>query len=175
VIKVKTTIKDVDKGFKRLAAELGEMGTVTLGVQGDEAEAKHPNSDLTVGHLAAVHHLGVGVPQRPWLTDWMDANAERMMQQTRDALQDVMQGKLSRNQALIKLGYEWTKQLRDRIWNGEIKPPLAASTIARKGGETRPLLDSATLVNAITYKVFLPMFKSIRDTAQRAAARPGPK
>ncbi len=173
MIRVRTSVKDVDRGYKRVAEAMGEMGHVTLGVQGEEAEAQHPNSNLTVGELAAAHELGLvpGAPQRSWLRKWMDANQKRMANEARAALQAVIRGEKSRNQALIALGFKWTTELREQFWNGTIKPALKASTIARKGGETRPLLDSATVANAITYKVFLPMLKSIRDTAQRAAAR----
>lgn len=173
MIRTSVTIKDVDKGFKRLAAELGEMGSVTLGVQGKEAEEMHPKAGISVGQLAATHELGLapGVPQRSWLRSWIDANESRMAAETRAKLQDVLAGRTTRKKALADLGYKWTAELRDNIWQGRITPALSALRIQRKGGETRPLLDTYTLMNAISYRVFLKQFKSIRDTVQRAAAR----
>jgi hypothetical protein len=103
----------------------------------------------------------------------MDENMDRMLAETKGQLQLVMEGKKTRNQALQELGYAWTKELRDRIWEGKITPPLTMTTIMAKGGETRPLLDTGTLMNSITYKVFLPMLKSIRDPNQRGAVRRG--
>lgn len=168
----RVTIEDTDHGFARLAETLGELGSVVLGVQGKEAEKPHPSADgLTVGEIASIHHEGKGPPRRRWLEGWLEKNAARMRAEAAIELQDVIAGKTTRNKALQRLGYKWCAELRDWIWAGKVTPPLAASTIQRKGGETRPLVDTHTLVNAITYKVFLPQLKSIRDTAQRAAAR----
>lgn len=159
-------VRDKDNGFKKLVAELGEMGSVTIGVQGKEATERHPSSDLSVGELAAVHELGLGVPRRSWLVDWIDAHADEMRTQTKAALVEVLARRTTRNKALTALGYNWTKQVRDRVAAGQVPPPLAASTVARKGHST-PLIDTNTLHNAITYRLFLPHKKSIRDPEQR--------
>jgi hypothetical protein len=147
------------------------MGSVTLGVQGEEATKAHP-SGMPIGQLAATHELGLGVPRRSWLGSWLEANEARMLEETRAAFAEVMARRTTRNKALQALGYRWTEQLRKHVAEGNVQPPLAASTVARKGHNI-PLLDTATMVNAITYKVFLPLLKSIRDVAQRTAARGG--
>lgn len=165
-------ITDTDPGFKKLAGELGEMGAIVIGVQGTEATAAHP-SGMAIGQLAAAHELGLvpGAPPRSWLRVFMDANADRLKSEAAAELRLVLSGTKTRRQALQDLGYRWTAQVRDRIWRGEVTPRLAAETIQRKRGEWRPLLDTGTLMNSITYRVFVPNLKSIRDTVQRAAAR----
>ena len=175
--RTRVTVTDTDHGYKRLAATLGELGTITLGVQGKEAEEAHPSPtrwggpQLTVGQVAAIHELGLGVKRRSWLGTWLDENQARLLAETADKLAQVLRGTTTRNKALQELGYKWTAELRDRIWEGQIRPRLADTTIAIKGGEWRPLLETGTLMNAITYKVFLPNLKSIKNVAQRAAAR----
>lgn len=159
-------ITDKDRGFHQLMTSLGEMGSIRVGVQGEEAKQKHPSSDLTVGEIAAIHELGLGVPKRSWLVSWMDANAGRIQSETKSAFGAVMKGKKSRNQALIDLGYAWTKDIRQEISSGKITPALPRP---RPDGSTEPLFDTHTLHNDITYKVFLPQKKSIRDAAQRKA------
>jgi hypothetical protein len=170
VFKFKVKVEDTDLGFARVAQMMGEMGAIALGVQGKEAEEQHPNSELKVGQVAAIHELGIGVPTRSWLRSWIDANQKRMADETAEALRRVMKG-ASRKAELIELGKKWTDDVRDQIDKGKIGPALAARTIARKGGETRPLVDSKALMNAITYKLFLPQLKSILDKPQRIAAR----
>lgn len=165
-VRVRGSTKDKDLGFKRLAAELGELGSVTLGVQGKEAKERHPNAEMSVGELAALHELGLGVPRRSWLIDWLAANEGRMRKQAAEAFQHVMARRTTRNKALIALGYEWTAQIRQRIVSGQVPPPNAPATIERKGHGI-PLLDTNVLHNSITYRVFLRMKKSIRDAAQR--------
>jgi hypothetical protein len=170
VAKTSVTIKDRDLGFKKLAATLGEMGSITLGVQGKEALEKHPESELTVGEIAAIHELGLGVPKRSWLLSWMDANSARMLREAQTSLALVMKGVISRNKAMAALGFEWTKEIREVVSSGGVTPGLPQP---RPDGTTAPLYDTHTLHNSITYKVFLPAFKSIHDPAQRAAARGG--
>lgn len=166
------TFSDKDKGFKKLVESLGEMGAVVIGVQGKQAKEQHPNAPLKIGELAAAHELGLvpGAPARSWLRQWMDENAARLSEEAAAEFKAVMARKTTRNTALKKLGYKWTSEVRERIDSGKVPPPLAASTVARKGHST-PLLDTATLRNSITYKVYLPQIKSIRDKGQRVVAR----
>lgn len=165
----KVSITDKDRGFKKLAASLGDMGTVTLGVQGKEAAKIHDTAGIPVGQLAAAHELGLvpGAPSRSWLRVWMDANRERMIRDTGALFSEVMAGRLTRNQALIKLGYKWTEGIQKQFDEGTIVPALKESTIAAKGGETRPLVDTFELRNSISYRIWLPQRKSIKDRAQR--------
>lgn len=159
-------ITDRDRGFKKLVTQLGEMGSIRIGVQGEEAKKQHPSSHLTVGEIAAIHELGLGVPKRSWLVSWTEAHAGRIQQETSQAVVAVLKGTESRNQALIRLGYAWTKDIRHEISSGKITPALPRP---RPDGSIEPLFDTHTLHNDITYKVFLPQKKSIKDTAQRKA------
>lgn len=151
---------DRDRGFAALAASLGDMGAITLGVQGKEALEFHPNphgeGNITVGEIAAMHELGLGVPRRSWLLSWLDINRQKMLRQCRDHLRYVISRKMTRNQALIKLGFKWTEQLRENIDRDGVKgPALSTFTVERKGHPIK-LLETGTLRNAITYRVFLP-------------------
>jgi hypothetical protein len=171
VPKPRVKIKEKDRGYLTMMSKMGEVGAVTLGVQGEEAKQIHPSSILTVGEVAAVHELGMGVPARPFLRGWFDKHVGRLNRETARALSDFLAGKVTRNQALIKLGYSWTEQLRESIDKNEVPgPALSPATVKQKGHDTK-LLDTATLRNSVTYKVWLPQLKSIRDHAQRAAAR----
>jgi hypothetical protein len=168
----KVTITDRDRGFKKLAASLGEMGQVTIGVQGKEAEARHPESeDITLGELAALHELGLGGQRaRSWCRAWMDENEARMVRETAAQFRAVLARTQTRNAALIKLGYEWTADMQKRMDDGRVTPPISAETAARKG-HAKPLIDTYALRNAVTYRVWLPQVRSIRSKTQRMAVR----
>jgi hypothetical protein len=174
MLKVTTSVKDIDKGFKKLAGELGGAGTITLGVQGEEAEKQHQNSELTIGQVAAIHELGLGVPERSWLRTWMDENEQRCRADMGAALQEVIRGRKSRKQALNDVGYKWVAAMRENIRSGRIRPSLAASTVAAKGHNI-PLLDSGDVMNSITYRLYLNQIKGIRDAGLREAVRQGPQ
>jgi len=165
-------IKDIDRGFKKLAESLGEMGAITIGVQGKDVDRPHPNGHgQTVGDIARMHELGLGTQKkRSFCVAWIDENAARMRKESARQLAAVLKGTITRNKALIKLGYSWTEDMRNRVWAGHVQPPIAQATIDKKGDD-RALVETITLHDAITYKVWLPQFKSIRDPAQREAAR----
>jgi hypothetical protein len=148
------------------------MGTIVVGVQGNEAQAQHPTAKMTIGELARKHELGIGVPQRSFLAAWFDSNKTRLQAELKDDMQAVLKGKQSRKKVLAARGYKWTEEVRKNIdADGVVGPSLAPSTIQRKGHHVKLLGLTYTLRNSITYKLFLPQKKSIRNTAQRAAAR----
>lgn len=171
--KVKFTDKHPD-AIAKLAAELGGFGAVHLGVQGKEAEEQHPKANMPVGALAGVHELGLGVPRRSWLLDWLTKNQAAMVAAAASAFQDVCERRKSRKEALTELGYGWTDALRKNISEGHVRPALSPVTIQKKG-HSIPLLETATLVNAITYSLFLPHIKSIGNAGLREIARLGKK
>ncbi len=170
---IKTTITEKGPGFSKLIAELAGAA-ITIGVQGEEAKMAHKNSDRTIGEVAAIHELGLGVKERSWLRAWFDANQQRIQQQTRDALVKVAARQVSRKKVMEQLGYDWVEEIRDNIVSGKIRPALAQATIDRKGHDI-PLLESADMVNAITFRLFLAQIKSVGDAALRDALRKGPK
>ncbi len=94
MVKVTTKVTDRDAGFRKMVGQLGEMGNVTIGVQGKEALEPHPSGDLTVGEVAAIHELGLGVPRRSWLISWFDKFEKRNLAQAAAQLQLVLQGHL---------------------------------------------------------------------------------
>jgi len=169
---VPAKIKDTDHGFKKLMGELGELGTITIGVQGQEALSMHPEANMTVGELAQRHELGLGVPQRSFIRAWFDKHEARLRKETAAELEAVLKGTSTRKKSLAALGYKWTEEIREHIDRNEVDgPPLAPATVAKKGHDTKLLGFTYTLRNAVTYKLFLPQKKSIRDVEQRKAAR----
>lgn len=165
-------VKDTDKGFRKLMGSLGEMGTLTIGVQGQEAERKHPESNLTIGELARMHELGQGVPKRSFITAWFDQNEPRLIRQTKQAVERVLRRQTTRKVELAGLGYLWTDEIRRHIDANEVAgPALAASTQRRKGHGIKLLGFTYALRNSITYKLFMPQIKSVRNTEQRMALR----
>ena len=170
-IKIKGSVKEKGPGFKKLYDQLGGIGTITLGVQGKEAKEKHSNSELTVGQIAAIHELGLGVPKRSWLVAWLDKNQTKMLAAARRAMVQVASGKKSRKKALQELGQDWVEQLQENIdFRGVDGPPLSETQKKRKGHGI-PLLETGDLRDAITYKLYLPRFKNVPGGSAKAAAK----
>lgn len=166
--RVKVSVSDKGPGFGVLAAELAGA-EIRIGVQDEDAAKKHPTRGVTIGELAARHEMGLGMPERSFLRSWFDQNRDRTVRELASAEQQIIKGG-SRKKIFERLGFIWTDEIRRNIASGKVRPVLKASTIRRKGHDT-PLLETATLVNNVKFKLFLAQAKSIKDPKQREAVR----
>jgi hypothetical protein len=119
-------------------------------VLGEKAAADH--GGLTVGDLAEIHEFGLGVPERSFLRAWFDANREKIQETLRSAHRQVLLGKLTPQKAGELIGMKFVGEIQTWIGSGKVKPPLAPSTIERKGSSV-PLIDTGQLRAAISYLV----------------------
>lgn len=170
MIRIKATITEKGPGFQQLLTDMAG-GEITVGVHGEEGAKMHPDADMTVAEVMAMHELGLGKQrERSWLRKFLDGNQERYERMAADTMASIMAGRVTRKQGLERLGYLVTDEMRENIVTGKIEPALAPSTVAKKGHGI-PLLASAAGVNAITFKLFLKNIKSIGDAKVRAALR----
>jgi hypothetical protein len=157
--KVTVTFTDKDKGFRRMAADLGSVASIDLGVFGSAARRRHPGhgkkGTITVGQLAAQHEFGLGgMPQRSFIRAWMDKNEEQMRADARTALSAVAR-KGSRKAIFNALGEKWASSVRAFIFTGKVTPPNAIETVIRKGHDTPLIGTTYTLMKAVAAKVTL--------------------
>ena len=149
---VRNTVIDKDNGYTKTLRLFKDLGLhLTIGVFGPKAEAKHEGSDLTVGEIAQIHELGLGVPERSFIRAWFEQNSKMVVADMRVGLQAIAQGRTTPEQLAELLGAKYVGQIQARISAG-IPPPLAQSTIDRKGSSV-PLIDTGQLRSAITYEV----------------------
>lgn len=144
----------VDHGADRLvaaAAESRRQRLCRVGVLGDEADASHGQDGITVAAIAEIHELGLGVPRRSWLVDWVDANLGVIKERLRSIERAAVAGRGTTTQGLEQLGARSVGEIQTRMANG-IQPPLSSATIERKGS-TVPLIDTGQLRSSITYEV----------------------
>ncbi len=161
-------IRDKDRGYRKLIRDLAGV-ELTIGVQGDEAQKPHPSSELTVGEIAAIHELGLGVPERSWLRSWVDQNGPTMEADLAVAWQRIAGGE-SRRKVMDSVGDKWVRDIQERILAGEITPALAPSTVAEKGHSV-PLVDTMTFITSITHSLKLLAIKSVKDRSVREVLR----
>lgn len=150
-------IRDTDKGYQKTLSVFKNLGlSISVGVLGPPAEAAHRDQKgqaqaITVGEVAAIHELGLGVPERSWLRAWFEANHRTVIADIKAGMVQIAQGRLTPEALLEVLGQKYVGEIRKRTQAG-IDPPLAQSTIDRKGSST-PLIDTGQLWSAITYEV----------------------
>lgn len=136
--------------FKRLAT-LDNL-ELNVGIPASVAGKKHPNGDITIGALGAIHEFGLGVPERSFLQSTFDANQKKYGSMLDKSIARVAKKKSTAKVELDKIGEAVAKDVTARIERGEITPVLDAGTIAAKG-DLRPLYESGTLAESIDYDV----------------------
>lgn len=146
-----------DLGRTRIRKQLEELSRtrVLAGVQGREAQARHPNSDESVGTIAKWLHYGTATqPARPFVDRAIAALRGELGEPARTAVREMV-GKryVDVPTAVRPLGEQLVAQIREEIDNSEAwAAPLAPSTIARKGS-SQPLVDTGTVRDSVSYAV----------------------
>ncbi|MBK8696053.1 MAG: hypothetical protein IPN17_28275 [Deltaproteobacteria bacterium] len=103
--------------------------------------------------VAIVHEFGGGhVPARSFIRATIDEKKAEIQAEQEKALRAVLAGTVTAEVALKRLGAFVVGLMQARIVAG-IAPPLAASTLRRKGGKTTPLILTGQLRSGLTYAV----------------------
>jgi hypothetical protein len=153
-------VRDIDRGFAAMLRRLtraAQEHELTVGIHEVEGSEPKKESDgetgpATLAEIASYHEFGLGVPRRSFIADWADENKARHEEQLRKMAQAIVAGKVdSPETGLARLGALYVGEVQRRIAQG-IDPPLAESTIKRKGS-SKPLIDTGQLRTAITYYV----------------------
>lgn len=150
-------ISDRDRGAAERIRLLLESGALRIGVLENEAAKPHapeegePDRGITIGELAAIHEFGLGVPRRSFLADWVDERRAEIENVIIRGGRSVALGKTSVRQTLEQIGQWAVGSIQSRIADN-IPPPLAPSTIARKGSSVA-LIHTGQLRSSITYEV----------------------
>lgn len=164
----------VDKGTRELLARVHALAagrTVRVGVLADKPKriaptqrGKHSKkarirekvarrAPPSLLEVAIIHEFGGGhVPARSFIRATVDAKRGEILALQKHLATQVLKGALSPEQALGQLGAKVAAWCQARIVAG-IAPPLAASTLRRKGGKTTPLILTGQIKSSITYAV----------------------
>lgn len=145
------SVKDTDKGFKKLVKSAKDTGKriVTVGVHADAGQSA--DGKASIQEIATIHEFGLGVPQRSFIGAWADENEAKNQARIKKLALAVKNGKITEEQALDQFGLLAVGEIQQRIADG-IPPENAPSTVARKGSST-PLIDTGSLRSSIRHKV----------------------
>lgn len=167
------TVRDLDKGYKKLVARIFQFGAPKISVGIHEADGDQPHGDgggLRMIDIATIHEFGLGnVPERSFIRAWFDENQDRAREGLRRLLQSVVSGKRTPEQAIDTFAQWCVGQIQKRIAQG-IAPPLSARRIAEKGSSV-PLIDTGQLRSSISYEVYGANGAYLRSALSKAGTK----
>jgi hypothetical protein len=161
---VPTSIKGGDlPGLKALmkqmdAANMSVLVGIPVGAsrkfKASKVNVTQEDAGLTLAMIAAVHEFGSpehNIPERPFLREGIHRAIPKLNAVNVDSLRRVLLGKMTIEQAVDKLGAVAAGEVKRGFVEIEFMP-LTADTVNRKGS-TRPLIDTGSLRQSISYIV----------------------
>lgn len=151
----KTTVND--RVWRQLMKKLPGIGKVRVkvGIVGSNADKEHGESGLTVADIWIIHELGApnaNIPARAPLRTTFEQKLDELKGMQLKLAKALLNDKMDVQRAFNILGAWGASAIKATIKAG-LPPPLAASTIARKGSSV-PLIDTGQLINSVTWAVF---------------------
>jgi hypothetical protein len=151
------TMKDNRANWDKLQANMkaGGADTVAVGfIDGVNEERK--DGGPTNAELGAWHEFGVPghVVERSFIRATTDKKRESWFQLAGKLAALVIDGKITFQVALGRLGERQKADIQNFMRAGEVEPGLETATLFRKKShDWRPLIDTGQLLRAVTYAV----------------------
>jgi hypothetical protein len=154
--RVKLVIKDTGwiamiRRYKQMKESYANVGVLADDSKGEEVPA---GSDLTVAEIAVVNEFGTKdgrIPSRSFVRSAFDEQRETLAEIGKKLLSSWLVGETTLEKALDLLGSKLSTEIKKKITTGAgVPPPNAPSTIKAKGS-SRPLVDEAKMVGAVTW------------------------
>lgn len=147
-------LKKNDKLWKALKSKLNKLSLGKSHVRVGCFGGTH-SSGFAMPELMAVHEFGNDhVPQRSFIGSTLTERREEAATLLGQLAGQVVEDKLTPEKALGQLGLWAATAVKEKIVSSDIPPPLAASTVRRKGS-SKPLVDTGQMLNSITWIVVL--------------------
>lgn len=125
--------------------------TVVVGFVDDKAYKKVDGVEIWL--YATINEYGsINTPSRPFFRTAINTNRKYIIQQLKDNLSKVATGKMSGENALKSIGLEVQGLIQDSIKNGGWKAN-ADSTIKAKKGKGQPLIDTGSMLKAVSFEI----------------------
>lgn len=142
-----------DKGWRKLLEKVRGLAEahVKVGIVGSHAH--ETQGDLSLIEIATFNEFGTAtIPERSFIRKTFVTKKAELGAFAGKLAHGLLSDRLDLRRALGLLGEWGASAVKKTITAGNIQPPNAPSTIARKGS-SRPLVDTGQLVNAISYEV----------------------
>ena len=141
--------KQLDKIEKEL--DYLKTHTVWVGFVGGEADKKVDG--VAIYMYANFNEYGTSnIPSRPFFRTALNNNRKYIKEQLKELLGKVATGKITGELALKSIGLEVQGLIQDSIKNGNWEKN-ADSTIVAKNGRGQPLIDTGSMLRAVSFEI----------------------
>lgn len=167
--RIKVTIRDVDKGYKRVRRLFENYARrasfVKIGLLGTDADEERGDDGLTQAEIGAIHEYGSAdgkIPQRSWIGSTFDEQREKLVTMAQELIGYVVDGKMPIEKALGILGLKLATEIKKKVTTGAPIPPPNAPAYAkqkeektRKGAThgVRTLIDTGRMIASVTWAI----------------------
>ena len=145
MIKVSSESKTEDLGMDKLIREIRrDVSHVDIGVhegESDDVKQKATNNEFGSGTT----------PERSFIRSTIDENAERYAKAAEILLGLMVDGEISKFEALERMGQQIEKDIKEKIVNIK-RPPNSPRTIEIKGFDN-PLIHTGEMLGSIRYVI----------------------
>nr|WP_304188448.1 hypothetical protein [Hafnia alvei] len=142
-------ITDKKEVWRRIRVGLNELEPVEVvaGIQKGEV-----NDGVLVARYATWNEFGTRtIPSRPFMRNAFDKNVETLVRFFYQGRRGIVDGKINQDQLMNSVGVKMVQLIKESILN-ESWAPNAEYTIDRKKS-SKPLVDTGTMLNSITYAI----------------------
>ena len=141
--------KQLDKIEKEL--DYLKTHTVWVGFVGGEADKKVDG--VAIYMYANFNEYGTSnIPSRPFFRTALNNNRKYIKEQLKELLGKVATGKITGELALKSIGLEVQGLIQDSIKNGNWEEN-SESTIVAKNGSGQPLIDTGSMLRAVSFEI----------------------
>lgn len=158
-------VKDIDKGWNRIQAQLRKLdGSYTkVGYPEEKTGDKQVESgggDFNLAGLAATMNDGtteagrnhdVVIPARPFMTNAFETGTKTASLVITREYNAVLAGKRIARKALSRVGEWFVGKIKKEITQGDFEDIKQATIDRRTGKSTKPLIDTGQLRNSVTH------------------------
>jgi hypothetical protein len=145
------TIKDVDKGWRRIGNDIKELKgySVKVGIMGDDSI-----DGVSVVDIAVYNEFGTSrIPARPFMSKTYDENADTANKYIEHMAGAMIDGKMAPMQVLKDIGLWYETKVKQTIRDAKNwAEPNKASTVKQKGSSS-PLIDTGRMLGSVKYEI----------------------
>lgn len=152
VAKMRSTTRDIDKGYKKLVKDLGSMdgAFAKVGILGTEKYSGPEHSGMLVVDIAVQNEFGAeNIPSRPFMRQTFSKKSDQLNKVITEQISLIYNKGKDYKKALSQVATWYADEMKDTVKSGEFAPNSPVTVKIK--GSSRPLIDTGRMWQSITW------------------------